>query len=252
MNMGGCRKIAELFGAYIYGDLTPEEMRRVRLHTEECQTCHQELEARTRAVALIPNNLPTLSDEERLRIMWTVKGAVRARREPAPVRLFSPGFVQGFAVAAAIVAAFAAGTIFALRSRPPRERVVIKPAPVEQRATPPDSVADRPSKPSTNTSSTPSASTLAAGPRRRDRAPEIWRHGHDRSSRSAPKLSPAPGGEEIGEPKPETLKSEEPSGLLEPKPQMPPAPEAEGQTDVPDAPAPDVGPISTPPKTQPE
>ncbi len=127
--MGACRKIGGLLGAYVYGDLAPEDMRRVRLHVEECDGCRHDLASRSRAVALIPHETPKLTDEERLQVMWTVKGAVRSRQQAGAFGWFSPAFVRALAVAVVIAGAFAAGTIYGLWAKP--ARVIVMPPPKE-------------------------------------------------------------------------------------------------------------------------
>jgi len=253
--MGGCRQIAGLFGGYIYGDLTPDEMREVRLHLDECPGCRTELEAQTRTVELIPRDRPSLSDEERQQVMWTVKGALRSLRLVAPFR-FSPGVAQGFAVAALLIAAFAAGTMLGMRGKPAAQTVVVKPEPVdiEHRALPPPNsgatTADRSAGPAITVPSAPRHVTTAAGPRRRDRIAPVWR-GHLGPRRApGPKLSPAAGTPEGTERGPEPLKTDSPGEAL-PNLQTPAAPPLERPSERGDRAAPDRGPILTPPKTQP-
>lgn len=130
--MGTCKKIAGMIGAYIYGDLTPDEMRYVRLHAEECRECSQEIEARIKAIALVPTDIPTLTDKERQRVAWTVKGAVRARQERRGFRLLRPTFAQGFALASLLVAAFAGGAILGYSKIPPK--VIVKHVPAENQS----------------------------------------------------------------------------------------------------------------------
>lgn len=129
--MGTCKKIAGMIGAYIYGDLSPEEMRAVRLHAEECDVCSREIEARIRTISLMPTDVPELSDEERRRVMWTVKGAVKAKNGKKRFILFSPSFAQGFALATVILAAFTGGAFIGYSKIPPKVKVVIKKVPVE-------------------------------------------------------------------------------------------------------------------------
>lgn len=105
-----CRQAQELMGAYLYGDLSPEEMRDLRLHTQECALCREDLAARGRVVSSLSNTTPKLSDEERQRIAWSVKGAVSRRKyeeRPLIVRL-APAFVLAVAV---LVAGFALGRV---------------------------------------------------------------------------------------------------------------------------------------------
>jgi len=105
-----CRQAQELMGAYLYGDLSPEEMRDLRLHTLECAVCREDLAARGRVVSSLSDATPKLSDEERQRIAWSVKGAVTRRRfeeRPLIVRL-APAVALAVAV---LVAGFALGRV---------------------------------------------------------------------------------------------------------------------------------------------
>ncbi|MCE5198119.1 MAG: zf-HC2 domain-containing protein [Armatimonadota bacterium] len=75
-----CKQVRELMGAYLYGDLTPSEMKEVRLHTQECAECRQDLESRGKTISLLSDKIPALDDNARQQIAWSVRGAVRARR----------------------------------------------------------------------------------------------------------------------------------------------------------------------------
>jgi hypothetical protein len=243
--MRNCRSVADLLGAYIYGDLTPDEMRRVRTHIEECDACARELETRSHAVALVPNDLPTLSDEERQRVTWAVKGALRARGEAVPFRLISPGSVRGLAVAAVVVAAFAAGIILGSKS----PKVFARQVPANERPSraggPTDRVADTP-KASVNVRAVPPEPVMAVGPSRRDRIREVYRHKDEkRAEVTPPKLSPAVPEENL-EHQQVRPEEENPGANLVPAP-VPPdggalAPPDEGKG----------GPVLTPPKIRPD
>jgi len=130
--MGTCKKIAEMIGAYIYGDLSPVEMRTVRLHAEECEACSSEIEERIRTISLIPADVPVLSDEDRRRVMWTVKGAIKAKCDSQRFILFRPSFARGFALAAVILAAFVGGAFVGYSKIPPKVKVIVKKVPVER------------------------------------------------------------------------------------------------------------------------
>ena len=78
-----CRQAKDLIGAYIYGDLGPDEMRELRSHARECMPCREDLLSRGKIIASLDNSLPSLSDSERQRISWTVKGAVRKQQAPS-------------------------------------------------------------------------------------------------------------------------------------------------------------------------
>ena len=130
-----CRKIAGIIGAYIYGDLTPEEMKKVRLHATQCRTCADEIAAQSRAISLIPNQTPQLTDEEKLRIAWTVKGAIRAKQQVG----FKISFVRIIATTlvttALIGAAFVGGITYQKYYGPAKvklvKQVVVKEVPAK-------------------------------------------------------------------------------------------------------------------------
>lgn len=196
--MSECRRIIDLMGAYVYGDLTPEETRMVDSHVTECRSCWEELEARARAVQLVPNDIPALTDDERLRVMWSVKGALRSEHGEKRLPTFKRVPVLGFAAAVVIIAAFATGAIFGLRSKPPK--VIVKRVPVtkERQVTPappatpveaPDRVADT-SGPSINQPIIRPGNEIAVQPPSRDNMPDIYRWKPERRSPvEPPKLS---------------------------------------------------------------
>lgn len=175
--MERCKKITELFGAYIYGDLSPEEMHRVRMHVEECEACAGDLDARSRVLDIVPRQMPVLSDEDRRRIMWTVKGAIRAKNEPARSRFFSSVYVRGFAVTAVVVAAFAAGTLIGLRKPP---KIIVKQVPVKHQPIvvkePKERSVEQPA-PVDVVPTIPEPQAIATDLFRRDRLPNTYRGG---------------------------------------------------------------------------
>jgi len=97
-------------GAYLYGDLAPEEMRDLRLHTQDCAICREDLAARGRIVSSLADTTPELTDADRQRIAWSVKGAVSRRdyqERPLILRL-----APGLALAAGVlIAGFALGRV---------------------------------------------------------------------------------------------------------------------------------------------
>ena len=98
-----CKEIKELVGAYLYGDLSPEEMREVRLHAKECGECREDLQTRTTAIASISDRVPELTDVEKQKIAWFVEGAVRRRADKPPIRLrLAPVFGGVIVIAAAV------------------------------------------------------------------------------------------------------------------------------------------------------
>ena len=111
-----CKQVQEMMGAYLYGDLAPDEMKEIRLHTAQCDACRADVESRGRVVALLPDKAPELSDEDRMQIAWAVKGAVRNAAA-------QPGFGWGRAVAVAtvVLAGLAVGALvlFNTSKRPP-------------------------------------------------------------------------------------------------------------------------------------
>ena len=130
-----CRQAQELMGAYLYGDLAPEEMRELRVHAQDCALCREDLATRGRGVSCLNDAVPTLSDADRQRIAWSVKGAVRkqeAKGRPLILRL-----IPALGMAAVVLAAgFVAGRL-ATRSpqqtarahkayEPPRAKIEVK------------------------------------------------------------------------------------------------------------------------------
>jgi hypothetical protein len=105
-----CRQAQELMGAYLYGDLAPDQMRDLRVHTQDCAVCREDLAARGRVVSSLGDATPQLSETDRQRIAWSVKGAISSReveRRPLVLR-----FAPAVALAAAVlVAGFALGRI---------------------------------------------------------------------------------------------------------------------------------------------
>ncbi|MDH7601942.1 MAG: zf-HC2 domain-containing protein [Armatimonadota bacterium] len=104
-----CRDIQHLIGAYLYGDLSAEEMNAVRLHVQECAECRHDLETRGAVIANLPNETPELTDNERMQLTWAVKGAIRntelARENSRWGYAFAAGLVlaMGAAVAGIVV-----------------------------------------------------------------------------------------------------------------------------------------------------
>ena len=141
-----CDQIRDLMGAFLYGDLSPDEMREVRAHAQGCGECKRDLAARTSVVAAISDSAPALTDAERQRIAWAVRGAVSRAPvcEPAGRR-----WLPAFGVAMALVAGIALGTAINLvvsgrwnlgsqeakhHSKPPRVVVQVKEEPVRHPA----------------------------------------------------------------------------------------------------------------------
>lgn len=96
-----CKQVRELAGPYLYGDLTPEEMKQVRLHTQECECCRNEIRTQGAVLSAIPADGPELTDEDRQRIAWTVKGAIRASEQERQTSRFR--FPLAYALAGAVV-----------------------------------------------------------------------------------------------------------------------------------------------------
>jgi len=112
-----CRQAQEFMGAYLYGDLAPDEMRELRVHAQDCVLCREDLATRGRVVSSLGDASPALSDTDRQRIAWSVTGAIRKREvrtRPLVLRL-----APTFALAAAVLAAgFVAGR---MANRPPQQ-----------------------------------------------------------------------------------------------------------------------------------
>lgn len=92
-----CKQARELMGVYLYGDLDPDEMRQLRLHTRNCAACREDLASRGRITSIIDDAAPKLDEDEKQRIMWSVSAAVdspRTRRRPLWSR-FAPALAMG-------------------------------------------------------------------------------------------------------------------------------------------------------------
>jgi len=114
-----CKQTQNMMGAYLYGDLSPSEMRGVRLHVEKCSKCREDLASRGQVICSVPNTPPALSDEERQSIAWTVKGAIR-HAELARDRRGFP-WAPALAVGIVLVAVLAVGVLLLLdANQPPR------------------------------------------------------------------------------------------------------------------------------------
>lgn len=101
-----CKQTSKLMGAYIYGDLPPEQMQEVRTHANECTRCREDLSSRKAAVAAIPGQVPELTDAEKQRIEWFVKGALSRQSEhPRVSRWMVPALGGAAAVAAGLAIA---------------------------------------------------------------------------------------------------------------------------------------------------
>ncbi|NLN76493.1 MAG: hypothetical protein GX139_09290 [Armatimonadetes bacterium] len=125
-----CRQARELMGAYLYGDLAPEQMREVRVHAKDCRACRADLLSRGRVVSSLNDATPTLSDMDRQRIAWSVKGAVnrqQVRKRPLIIRL-APTAALAFAV---LTTGFFAGK---MTSRPPQHAPEADKRPVQATA----------------------------------------------------------------------------------------------------------------------
>lgn len=129
-----CKKVRELMGAYVYGDLAPHEMKDIRLHAQECAECCEELRTRALVVDAIPSAAPSLSDDDRQRIMWSVKGAIKAKeREERSVLL---RVAPAFGLAAVLALGLGIGAIISSNhTKPPPKGqtpvVHVRPHPLE-------------------------------------------------------------------------------------------------------------------------
>ena len=118
-----CGNVQELLGGYLYGDLAPHEMKDVRLHLLDCEQCRDDVRTRGLVIDAIPTGVPQLGDEDRQRIMWSVKGAIRAReRDERSVLL---RVAPAFGLAAVLALGLGIGALISANHTKPRhsERV---------------------------------------------------------------------------------------------------------------------------------
>ncbi|MHB9035172.1 MAG: anti-sigma factor family protein [Armatimonadota bacterium] len=111
-----CKQIREMMGAYLYGDLEPQDMREVRLHAQDCEACRADLESRGLVVSSLGNEAPTLSDAERQRIAFNVKSALRAAQPKTAVWWLRPA--SAVALAALVLVGFAVGRHIGTKGSP--------------------------------------------------------------------------------------------------------------------------------------
>lgn len=71
-----CRQVRKLMGAYLYGDLEPEEMRDIRLHVQVCDECRADMESRGLVISSLNAQAPVLNDHDKQHIARSVKEAV--------------------------------------------------------------------------------------------------------------------------------------------------------------------------------
>lgn len=167
-----CKLIRDMMGAYLYGDLAPDEMRQVRVHTHECEACRADLAERGRVAASLGNTPPQLSDEDRQRIAWTVTGAVRhseLANQQTRIR-----WAPAFAVAAVLIAGLAAGLLLSAhvtkppvqsRADAPKEKAPAAVVEITEEDFAAPRTASREESTSVQDAETPPSST-ASGPRR--------------------------------------------------------------------------------------
>lgn len=113
--MNICHKTRAFMGAYLYGDMQPDEMREIRIHLETCDECRAEMQCQSDTISRIPDESPSLSAEDRAKILWSVKGAMRgqnAMRHTTPFRRAA----WAFGAVAAVAVVFAAGAVVGGRS----------------------------------------------------------------------------------------------------------------------------------------
>lgn len=111
-----CKQVQELMGAYLYGDIAPEEMRELRLHSQDCTLCREDLATRGRVVSSLSDAVPMLSDADRQRIAWSVKGATRRPKVKPRSLAWRLAPVLGVVVAVLLVG-FVAGHLVTRSSR---------------------------------------------------------------------------------------------------------------------------------------
>lgn len=112
-----CKKARELMGAYLYGDLEPEDMREIRLHTQECEECRADLESRGHIVSSLSGEAPVLADNDRERIFRSV----RAGDVKTAIWWLRPA--SAAALAALLLAGFAIGRHIGTGSNSPRSAI---------------------------------------------------------------------------------------------------------------------------------
>lgn len=95
-------------GAYLYGDLEAAEMMEVRVHAQDCEVCADDLATRSRALSMLDDAAPALTDDEREQITWSVKGAVRTACSP---RGLAARWAPALAVAAALCVGLGIGAV---------------------------------------------------------------------------------------------------------------------------------------------
>lgn len=108
-----CKAARELMGAYLYDDLPADEMRELRLHAQTCDECIEDLRSRGAVVSSLRDDMPVLSDEERQRIVWSVKGAVKARQAVQGLWRVRPA--AAFALAGVLLLGLGVGILISLR-----------------------------------------------------------------------------------------------------------------------------------------
>jgi|YNPNPStandDraft_1061719.scaffolds.fasta_scaffold00001_114 hypothetical protein len=115
-----CNEVRGLLGAYIYDDLTASEMRDLRLHVSECESCAEELHAQRNVIGMLDSEIASLDDTQRQRIAWFVKGAVE--RKSRERKWFS--LRAYFALAATLLAGLALGTLVGSRTLWPTHKTI--------------------------------------------------------------------------------------------------------------------------------
>ena len=122
-----CKRTRELMGGYLYGDLAPDEMKQVRLHTQDCTACREDLAGRGGVVSALGDVAPQLSEEDRQQITWSVKGAISAQareRRTLGIRL-----APTLGLATVLLVGFAVGALVSSRvGKPPPARAAKRPA----------------------------------------------------------------------------------------------------------------------------
>lgn len=75
-----CNKVHRLMGAYLYGDLEPEDMRDIRLHIQVCERCRADLESRGHVISSLSMQTPSLSDNEKEWLADSIKQKIAVSR----------------------------------------------------------------------------------------------------------------------------------------------------------------------------
>lgn len=106
-----CKEVKKLMGAYIFGDLEPQDMKLVRLHAKDCPVCYQDLISRTEVSINLGASTPTLSDEDKLMIVRGVRNRIQID-ETSNIGVFSK-LIPALGLCGLMVIGFGLGKLIA-------------------------------------------------------------------------------------------------------------------------------------------